>query len=210
MKKLAWVLLVFAAIYADHVLAKGDLCKARIKGDIEYAQWGIDLRSERLRECGRKPSKSCLQKYENKIRALSDQDTEAIRRAFPNPKEGDPAYNAAIDRSVSYILAARGGYTGPWRTAEEVADFQYRLCAGLPLEDPKPARSNRPMPPMPPPMMPIEPSRLLPSLTPQMQPETIGGPSSEGCTNYTLIGPNGGAQYCQNCCYGGTCNVICY
>lgn len=209
MKRALFLTVLIIGFFSNVGNAKDERCVSRIKGDTEYAQWGIELRAEMLRECGRKPSKSCLQKYENKIRALSDKDTEAIRKAFPNPRESDPAYNAAIDRSVSYIMAARGGYTGPWRSAEEVADFQYRLCAGLPLEDPKPARSNRPMPPMPPPMMPMEPSvssRLSP-----MQPEIIGGGSmSGGCTNYTLMGPDGRAQYCQNCCYGGTCNVICY
>lgn len=210
MKRALVLAVLIIGLFSNVVNAKDERCASRIKGDTEYAQWGIGLRSEMHRECGRKPAKSCQQKYENRIKALSDKDTEAIRKAFPNPKEGDPAYNAAIERSVSYILAARGGYTGPWRSAEEVADFQYRLCAGLPLEDPKPARSYRQMPPMPPPMMQVEPSRLLPSLTPQMQPETIGGPSSGGCTNYTLLGPDGRAQYCQNCCYNGTCNVICY
>ena len=208
MKKLAWVLLAFATLYADVALAKDDSCKERIKGNTEYAQWGFQLRAEMLNKCGRKPSKSCERTYMNKITEIDKKNTDLLNKAFPNAKENDPAFVEAVGRNLDLYMSAKSGLQGLFGSASGVADFKYRMCKGLPLLDPEPRRSSRPMPPMPPPMMPMEPS-ISSRLSP-MQPETISGPASEGCTNYSLIGPNGGAQYCQNCCYGGTCNVICY
>lgn len=209
MKKLGLVLLVFAAFYADHVLAKGDSCAAQIKGNTEYARFGVELRKQMLQECGRKPSEGCKREYSDQIEALDKKNSAKLHKAFPNPSENDPAFVEAVGRFGNLKMSAIYGLDGVG-SAKHIADLQYRLCAGLPLVDPEPRRSNRPMPPMPPPMMPIEPSRLLPSLTPQMQPEMGIGSMPSGCTNYSLIGPNGGAQYCQECCYGGNCDVICY
>lgn len=210
MKRLFFCLPVLLFSLATNIVwAQGDSCKAYIKGNTEYAQWGIELRQAMLRECGSQPSKRCQQKYEKIIDEQSKKNSEQINKAFPKATETDPALIAAVERDLGQILAARNGLTGVWRSAKEIADFQYRLCKGLPLEDPKPsARGGRGYPPMPPPMMPIEPS-ISSRLSP-MQPEMSGGSSFGSCNNYNYLGPNGQAVYCQKCCYGdGNCQVIC-
>lgn len=203
MKKLLWLLMLAFGLSAHTAMAHADSCEDRIKGNTEYAQWGIKLRKEMLQECGSKPSKVCQQKYESLIQQQDKKNSAALNKAFPNPSENDPAFLNMVSRNLELILSARGGYTGPWRSASEVADFQYRMCKGLPLENPKPATPGaRGMPPMPPPMIPDSGSVIRPNIEP--------APISGGCTNYTLMGADGRTQYCQNCCYGGTCNVICY
>jgi len=207
-KKLAWVLLAFATLYADVALAKGDSCKERIKGNTEYAQWGFQLRAEMLNKCGRKPSKSCERTYMNKITEIDKKNTDLLNKAFPNAKENDPAFVEAVGRNLDLYMSAKSGLQGLFGSASGVADFQYRMCKGLPLLDPEPRRSSRPMPPMPPPMMPMEPS-ISSRLSP-MQPEMSGGSTFGSCNNYNYLGPNGRAVYCQQCCYGdGNCQTIC-
>lgn len=207
MKKLVWLLLAFSALNAHHALAKGESCEAQIKGNTEYAQWGLQLRAEMIRECGRQPSKSCQRKYEKKIEEVDRKNSAAVEKAFPNPSENDPAFVAVVGRNLNLKMSAIHALSGVG-SANQIADLQYRLCKGLPLVDPEPRRSSRPMPPMPPPMMPMEPS-ISSRLSP-IQPDIGGAPSISSCTNYNYLGPNGQAVYCQQCCYGdGNCQAIC-
>lgn len=207
MKKLAWVLLAFAAIYADLALATGNSCEAQIKGNREYAQFGVELRKQMLQECGRKTSAGCKRKYSDQIEALDKKNSAAVDKAFPNPSVDDPSFVAVVGRNLYLKMSAVYGLDGVG-SAKQIADTQYRLCKGLPLAEPEPRRSSRPMLPMPPPMMPMD-SSISPRLSP-MQPEMGGGASFGGCNNYNYLGPNGQAVYCQKCCYGdGNCQVIC-
>lgn len=206
MKKLAWVLLAFAAIYADLALAKGDPCDARIRGNAEYAQWGLDLRKDMLEKCGATPSKSCYQKYENIISQQDKKNQEALDKAFAGYSGKNAAYSEGIFRNIDKKHAAAEGLKGS--SVKSTTTLLYKVCTGDIFEEKRGSTRLRGMPPMPPPMMPMEPS-ISSRLSP-MQPEMSGGSPFGSCNNYNYLGPNGQAVYCQQCCHGdGNCQTIC-
>lgn len=216
MKQLLFCLAaLFISASATAAWNQEKFCRDSMKGNAEYAEWGFRLRDEMHQKCGSKPTQSCLQKYRNIIFRQGEKLRASVEQAYAGVSDTDFAYRESVMRVDDQIFQALWAWSSrpddpSGQSVKNVVKYAYEVCMDKPMNAPDPIqrpapRSRRQQPPMPP-IMPM-PDLIGKPIT---QPGATIAPISGGCTNYTVMGQNGRAAYCQKCCYGdGNCQVMC-
>lgn len=158
------------------------LCDNRIKYDTEKAEWGLALRADMLKKCGRAPSKACVKPWVDKINATEQGDIAYIIEK--TRQDYQPGLRTIVINGVkqSHLAAMQALLSGDF--AQTIANEQYMECVRRGL-----ANTGRSAPSQP----------------------TAAPAATSACTNYSILGQNGNTQYCQKCCWGSNnCNVTCY
>lgn len=177
-----------------------EFCRSCIEGNTANAQWGLELRAEMLKKCGNNPPENCKRKYEKQIDKRREQDKASVKEIL----SGVPGTKYQLKQSLVRVneqAAAAFFALETGNPATSISADMYSYCKATPMPHLYP-QSNARRPPPPP----------MPSLIggANTQPGSAIAPISGGCTNYTVMGQNGQAAYCQKCCYGdGNCQVMC-
>ena len=182
-----------------------EFCRSCIEGNTLNAQWGLELRAEMLKKCGNNPPDNCKRQYEKQIEKRREQDKTSVKEIYSGVPGSEQQLKQSLvrvnEQAAAALFALESG-----NPAKTVSADMFGYCKATPMPQLHPkANARRHTPPMP-------SSMPMPDLIgkPITQPGATMAPISGGCTNYTIMGASGQAQYCQKCCYGdGNCQIQC-